>query len=42
MVFITILDQFNPSIRGRIYVSSAMEKENNMSMLIGGKSPFNF
>jgi hypothetical protein len=34
-------DQFNPSIHGRIYVSFAMEKGNNMSMLIGGKLPFN-
>jgi plastocyanin len=34
-------DQFNPSIHGRIYVTSTMEKGNNMNMLVGGKLPFN-
>jgi plastocyanin len=34
-------DQINPSVHGRIYVSSTMEKGNNMNMLIGGKLPFN-
>jgi Plastocyanin len=34
-------DQLNPAMHGRIYVTSAIEKDNNMNMLVGGKLPFN-